>query len=280
MEKKKCYHLKYECLIRRCVIAMSLCLVALSALAQSEEEPSHLENELKWAVGGVFMMMAPEVDHHYFDKNVERYIPQTPTVWLGSARITDDVMGGHQSPFHLRSGFPKKVAGGLTLLQLSRNLYRGMAGYSVGLQFEGATYDLMLDHVAKGVGDRVDFIPAEAELRSNELSVYSFRIPLMVGVQTPRRWLSLQTGLGLWAGGNEYEYQVKRHKRSEYHNLHTYHVGAQWLLAAGIGPVSVCYSQHLTPLFRLTDGTKAYPSSLTFGLDIWYLMCRLTHSKK
>lgn len=52
------------------------------------------------------------------------------------------------------------------------------------------------------------------------------------------------------------------------------HVGAQWLVTAGIGPFTVNFTQNLTPHIKLADGTKAYPSSLTIGLDLWYAMCR------
>ena len=82
----------------------------------------------------------------------------------------------------------------------------------------------------------------------------------------------MQTGLGLYAGGSKWEDKSESHPL-----LHTRHVGAQWLLIAGVGPVTVNYTQNLTPLFKLEDGTKAYPSSLTVGVDIWYLMCRLLH---
>ena len=32
--------------------------------------------------------------------------------------------------------------------------------------------------------------------------------------------------------------------------------------------------QNITPLFKLADGTKAYPSSLSIGVDIYYLLSR------
>ena len=61
---------------------------------------------------------------------------------------------------------------------------------------------------------------------------------------------------------------------------HTSRLGAQWLVTAGLGPLTINYSHHLTPLFKLSDGTKAHPSSLSVGLDIWYFFCRFTHPKK
>lgn len=263
----------------RFVITLLFSLIALSGIAQSEEKISP-DEKMKWSAGGLFMLMAPYADYHYYDKDRGRYVPQTSMVWLGSSRLSDGMMQGNQPQFHLREGFLKQMEGGVTLLQLSRNLYRGIAGFSVGLQFEGSTYSFSRNHIAKSTGGHIDFIPAECELEDNDLSFFAARIPFFVGVQTPKRWLSLQTGFGLNVGGSEYEYCYKGSKRTESHHFHTSHFGAQWLLTAGIGPITVNYTQNLTPLFKVADGTKAYPSSITIGVDIWYWICRLTHSKE
>ena len=227
------------------VIIFLFSLVTISGMAQTESgEEISPDEKLKWSVGGFFMLMAPYADDSYYEKDEERYVPQTTTVWLGSTRLSDGILKGSQSPFHLRNGFLKQQEGGVTFLQFSRNLYRGVAGYSVGLQFVGTSYAFK------------DY--------DNDLDMYAVRIPLLVGI----------TGLGLYAGGSKWEDKSESHPL-----LHTRHVGAQWLLIAGVGPVTVNYTQNLTPLFKLTDGTKAYPSSFTVGVDIWYLMCRLIHKK-
>ena len=262
----------------RYVVTLLFALFALSVMAQSAEEISP-DERMKWSVGGLFTMMAPYADNNYFDKDRERYVPQTNMIWLGSLGLSDGVMQGNLPQFHHRKGFLKQMDGGVTLLLLSRNLYRGIAGFSVGLQFEGSTFSFSRNYLAKSKGDRIDFIPSESELEDNELSCFAGRIPLLVGVQTPKRWVSLQTGFDLYVGGCEYEYRYKGNKESESNHFHISHFGAQWLLTAGIGPFTVNYTQNLTPLFKLADGTKAYPSSITIGVDIWYWICRLTHSK-
>ena len=71
-------------------------------------------------------MMAPYGDHHYYDKDKERYVPQTSMVWMGSSRISDGIMHGNQPQFHLREGFFKQVDGGWTMLQLSRNFTKAL----------------------------------------------------------------------------------------------------------------------------------------------------------
>ena len=265
-------------MVVRYVITLLFSLVALSGLAQSEEKISPYER-MKLSGGGLLILMAPYVDHHYYDKDNERYVPQTSMVWLGSARISDGILNGSRQHFHLKEGFLKQIDGGITLLQLSRSLYRGFAGYSIGLQFEGSSYNFSRSHIARSADGRISFVSAEPELEENELTSYAARVPLLVGIQTPRRWLSLQTGLGLYVGCSEYEYRFKGRERTEDHHFHTSHLGAQWLVTAGLGPFTVNFTQNLTPHFKLADGTKAYPSSLTIGVDFWYLACRLTSSK-
>lgn len=262
-------------LLMRYVITLLFLLVALSGMAQSEE-PSDTDDKRKWSAGGLLMMMAPYVDHHYYDKDNERFVPQSSMIWLGSSRVSDGIMHGSRPQFHLKDGFLDQMDGGVTLLQLSRNLYRGFAGYTIGLQFEGSTYHFSRNYIARSAGGRIGFVSAEPELEENNMVSYAARIPLLVGVQTPKRWLSLQTGLGLYVGGSEYEYRFKGRDEMHEHHFHTSHVGAQWLLTAGIGPVTVNFTQNLTSHFKLTDGTKAYPSSITIGIDLWYLSCRLT----
>ena len=100
-------------------------LVTISGMAQTESgEEISPDEKLKWSVGGFFMLMAPYADDSYYEKDEERYVPQTTTVWLGSTRLSDGILKGSQSPFHLRNGFLKQQEGGVTFLQFSRNLYR------------------------------------------------------------------------------------------------------------------------------------------------------------
>ena len=264
----------------RHVTILLFSIITISGMAQTESrEKISPEEKSTWSAGGLLMLMAPNADNTYYEKDEGRYVPQTSMVWLGSTRLSDGMMQGSQSPFHLRNGFLRQNEVGVTFLQFSRNLYRGLAGYTMGLQFIANTYAFSNGYLAKAVDSRIDFVPSVSHLDDNDLFLYAVRIPLLVGIQTPKRWLSLQTGLGLYAGGSKYKYRYKGEDKSDKHHLHTSHVGVQWLLTAGIGPVTVNYTQNLTPLFKLADGTNAYPSSFTVGIDIWYLMCRLSRNK-
>lgn len=235
---------------KQTIITFLLALVAMSGLGQTEGSQRERQN---WAAGGVLMLLAPEPD--YYDKKLERYNPPVPMVWFGPAWLNDD----QHEKFHFRSGVFNKIDCGFTILQISRNLYRGVIGVSASLQFGGSIYTTSRNYSFEKDGHRVEFVPADDEHKKNHLSFAMLRIPLLIGAQTNNRLFSLQTGVGL--------YQTSR-------------TGAQWLITAGVGPVTLNYSRHLTSLFKLSDGTKAYPSSFTIGVDVWYWLCRFTHRKK
>ena len=230
-----------------------LATVTLSGMAQTDESasPRYKEN---WAIGGFLTLLAPEPD--YYDKNLERYNPPSPMICFGSSWLNGGIMGDRQALFHLRSGVFNKFDCCFTMLQVSRNLYRGVVGVTVGFQAGGYTYNISKNYSAKKDGHRVEIVPSDENDKEGDLSFTAVRFPLLIGAQTNNRLFSLQTGLGL---------------------CHTSRFGVQWLVTAGLGPITINYSQSLTPLFELNDGTKAYPSSLTVGFDLWYYFCRFTH---
>ena len=232
----------------RQIIIVVLLLSAQQGMAQDVEQ----QREEKWAHGGVLMLLAPDFD--YYDKDLVRYDPPSPFIWFGGSWLNGGMMGDPQAQFPLRSGALRKVDWGFTIFQVSRNLYRGNVGVTAGLQIAGYLYDVAPSYSVEKDGYRVAFMPKDKEHQRDELSFTALRIPLQIGAQTSNRLFSLQTGVAL---------------------LYTTRPGAQWLVTAGLGSLTINYSQNLTPLFKLADGTKAYPSSLTVGVDIWNFLCRV-----
>ena len=243
----------------RNIITILLLFVAMTGQAQTEESSTQSEQmptkryRENLALGGVLMMLAPSPD--YYDRNLERYNPPAPMIWVGSSWLNGGMMGDHQAEFPLRSGVFNKLDCGFTVFQVSRNLYRGTIGLSTALQVGGYSFDVKRGYIAEKDGRYVEFVPSDDEGKKKTLSYTTLRIPLLIGAQSNNRLFSLQTGLGL---------------------CYTNRPGAQWLVSAGLGPFTINYSQNLTPLFKMTDGTKAYPSSLSIGVDIWYWMCRFS----
>jgi hypothetical protein len=232
------------------IVTMLFCSLTIGA--QNDESVS-LREKQKWAVDGLIALLAPAPATEYYDKNIECYTPVVPMIWFGTSWLNSSMTGDKQAQLPLRSGIFNKIDCGFTILQISRNLYRGIAGISAGLQFEGCFYKVSNDYCAEKDGYKVEFVPADKEHKNNSLSFTALRIPLLIGAQTNNRLFSLQTGVGL---------------------NYTSRFGAQWLVTAGLGPFTINYSQNLTPLFKLNHGTKVYPTSLSIGVDIWYWICR------
>ena len=232
------------------------------------EEPSFPRMKDQIGIGGLITLMAPtwSFKNNYYDNtNSESYDPQWPFIWFGSSWLTSGIMGHSYSGYHLRSGVFNKTEFGVTYFEVSKNLYRGIMGYAVGLQFVVNSYDLSLCHLAKRVGNDVEFEPQEEEFRNNHLDFYYMRIPFLIGVQTYGRQLSLQTGPAVYVGGSTYNYRLRGEDKSEKNHLHTQNFGAQWMVMAGIGPLTVTYTQQLVHFFRMSDCTKAYPCTSTCG---------------
>lgn len=240
---------------KRTIIIVLFAFFSVSGMSQTEESPTPRERQ-NWAVGGFLTLLAPQPD--YYDKNLERYNPPSQMIWFGSSWLNSGIMEDRHAPLHLRSGVFNKIDCGFTILQISRNLYHGVVGISAGLQIEGQMYKLSSGYGAYKDGYRVDIAPTDDNHNKDNLFFTAVRVPLLIGAQTNNRLFSLQTGLGL--------YQTSR-------------FGAQWLVTAGVGPFTINYSRNLTPLFKLSDGSKAYPSSFSIGVDIWYYLCRFTHPK-
>ena len=243
--------------MKKWLSVMLLALVCLPGsgqdLAQTEGS-DFMRRKEKWAIVGMVTALDPDFD--YYDKNLESYNPPAPWFWFGTSSLNSGPMGDRQAQFHLRSGVFKKLDCGGTIIQFSRNLYRGIIGVSAGLQYGAHIYYVSRDYSAIKNGYHVEFVPSEEEHKSESLEFAEVRIPLLIGAQTSNRLFSLQSGITLC--------QASR-------------FGAQWQTTAGLGPITISYSQNLTSLFKLPDGTKAYPSSFTVGVDIWYLLCRFTH---
>lgn len=209
-------------------------------------------------------------DFHHQNELSECYDPQLPLFWVGKSYLHDGIFGKSYDGFHLPSGFSDRVEIGFTVLQFSKNFYRGIAGYSSGLQMAVEFYEFDPYMLAKKVGGRMEFQPINDKLITNELMNASIRIPFLVGLQTYGRQLSIQTGPILHLDFSDYHYRYRGEKENDDAPFHTNTFRASWLATASIGPLTFSYTQSLVPLFRLTDGTRAYPSSFSVGLDLWY----------
>ncbi len=231
----------------RQTIIVALLLFSQPGMAQNEGG----KQTVKWSIGGALKLLAPDIER--YDKGIVCYDPPSPMVWFGASWLNGGMMGDHHAQFPLRNGVFQKIDCGFTIFQLSRSLYRSNVGITAALQIGGSNYKVARNYSVEKEGYHVAFVPEDEEHQHDHLYYTALRIPLQIGVQTSNHLFSLQTGIGL---------------------LFTTRPGAQWLTTAAFGPLTISYSQNLTPLFKLPDGTKAYPSSLSIGVDIYYLLSR------
>ena len=218
-------------------------------------------------------------DYYHQNELSECYDPQLPIFWMGKSLLQDGIMGHTYDGFHLPSGFSNRVEFGVTVVQFSKNFYRGIAGYTSGLQFGVEFYEFDPYMIAEKVGRRTEFHPLNEKLKTNQLINTSFKIPFLVGLQTYGRQLSLQTGPVFHLDFSEYKFCFKGEKLVDDAPFRTNNFRASWLTMVGIGPITLSFTQSLIPLFRLTDGTRAYPSSFSIGFDLWYWDRRLHRPK-
>ncbi len=201
----------------------------------------------------------------------ELYDPQLPTLWMGYDHLANGILGNSDKSFHLQSGFFKKMEVGCTFFQLSKNVYKGIAGFSTALQIAGEIYQLDNHWVAQREGKKIGFQYVEEAVKNNTFPIISIRIPLLAGLQTYSRKWSIQTGPVLHADWTGYHYRIPGHDQQEEPHLHVNHFRASWMLSAGIGPLTLSVSQDLVPAFQLTNGVKGYTTSFSIGFDMWYL---------
>ena len=232
------------------IIIILFCLVTTAGWAQTEETVS-TRNKEDWSAGGI-LLLAFVGSTEGFDNNTEQYIPQVSEIWLGHSFLN---MGENQAQLNLKNGTLYKLDLGCTLLQVSRNLYHGIAGVSVGILVEAFNYT-----VANGYGayksDRLIIVEPKRERDDKDYFDFTMlRVPMLIGVQTRNHHFSVQTGFAL---------------------CYSSQPGAQWLATVGIGPATINYSKNLSPLFKTSTGARAFPSSLTIGVDILYCLCHFS----
>lgn len=177
----------------------------------------------------------------------DTYDPQWPVFWWGPSSLKRGFMS---SDLKLRKGISHSYDSGMTLLQISMPLYHHCVGWSSGLQLLFSSYSF------------------SNKTNIKEINIKGLRVPLLIGYNSPRKSFSFQTGLA---------FNVITHDETTYKdegeeisvNLKT--ISAEWMTVIGIYPVTISINQGITPIIKLNNGTKGYTSSITVGLDLWWL---------
>ena len=199
------------------------------------------------------------------------YDPPIPQIWLGDVSVRDGIFGSENKDLHLKEGIMRQYEIGITLFQVSKNLYRGIAGISTSLQFVAHVINLDRHYMPHRSGDDIAFEPAVEPLRSSNIYYQMIRIPVLAGIQTSNRLFSIQTGpsfeIRMWGGRHEYRDAEGKTDRPR---IHVPPLGINWHVMANAGPFTFTYTQSLLPAFQLSGGIEAYTRSFTVGYNFCF----------
>ncbi len=215
-----------------------------------------------------YLMCRPQNSPRLFD-------PQMPAFWLGSMTPRDGFMGHKADGIPLKEGFLRQNEAGFTLMQLSKGLCHDVFGATTALQLGVGTIGLDKDYEATREDGKIAFVDAGETLSSSTINYLTIRVPVLFGIQDRRHRFSLLSGVALdfcIPGRDLYNYRHQDEEKSHHWRIHANCFSANWQVMAGIGPLTISYTQGFIPLFKLRDGCDIYTSSLCVGLDLWYLI--------
>ena len=199
--------------------------------------------------------------------------PQIPVVWFGMSSLHDGIFGNYSGDFHLKDGKWRKTEFGITIWQFSKSFYLRCLGLTLGMQIYGSHYRLEDGTRALRWGNKVEFRNTDEFFRSNSIDISGLRIPVLIGYHTPYNIFSIATGLtlGIRRGDFEYSFHGENYQQSHENHLHVIFFSVDWTAIAALGPFTLTYNHSFIPLFKTVNNINAYPSSLSLGIDIWWL---------
>ena len=201
--------------------------------------------------------------------------PQMPAFWLGNMTLCDGFMGHKPDGVPFKDGFFRQNEAGFTLIQLSKGLNHDVFGVTTALQVTLGTIGLDRNYEAIRENGKICFVDTKEALKSSVINYTSIRVPVLLGIQDRRHRFSLLSGVSLdfcIPGRDRYNYRHQDDDKSHHWRIHANCFSANWQVMAGIGPLTIGYTQGFLPLFKLKDGSGIYTSSLCVGLDLWYLV--------
>lgn len=191
------------------------------------------------------------------------FAPRFATVWIGIANITGRVFGANQID-HAR--FSHSFELGITPYYMSIPFTKNnFFGFSIAMQMAWNHLCFQRNSMVSESNGKWSFSPMDSRADGNNINYLAARIPLLLTLQDGTDYY---VGLGItpevrtnaWyrmkhpAGNTTGTYELKRW-------------GLNATLSWGFGPVVFSGSFGITPLFKTTDGKKAYQNSFSIGVD-------------
>ena len=206
--------------------------------------------------------------------------PTLPTVWYAFTS-TDNKIGStanSSAGLHTRGSGSGEV--GVTVFEgicpLTPTGRKGALGLSMGTQVYMSWNNFQTGVLLEGQGNHVSFAQSGAKAATNLITYTGIRVPLML-VWNPLETegtMASQIFLGLSADirvGGKYRFTPEETGDPVERNFRVNPVGLNAEMGVNFGPLTITGRVGLLPLFKTTDGKKAYTSSVGIGINIGQL---------
>lgn len=206
--------------------------------------------------------------------------PTLPTVWYAFTS-TDNKIGStanSSAGLHTRGSGSGEV--GVTVFEgicpLTPTGRKGSLGLSMGTQVYMSWNNFQTGVLLEGQGNHVSFAQSAAKAATNRITYTGIRVPLML-VWNPLETegtMASQIFLGLSADirvGGKYRFTPEETGDPVERNFRVNPVGLNAEMGVNFGPLTITSRVGLLPLFKTTDGKKAYTSSVGIGINIGQL---------
>ncbi len=204
-----------------------------------------------------------------------------PTVWFGFASLLKKPWSSYSGYQHGRKS--KSFSLGFTPYSIAIPFDKSQIwGVTAAFQAEWVHQCFQKDYAVGQQGNLYTFTKLDRRAEGNNINYGVFKLPVMLSVQN-EDWGSVSLGLAPELRTNA-SYKLTAAPGSGVGNMSgTYHInrfGLSMVANITAGPIVWSTSIGLLPLFKSTDGKKAYQMTTTFGIDIYEIGRLLRGSKK
>lgn len=206
------------------------------------------------------------------------YSSMYPTLWWGTTSLSTNIgnRDGRASKegLHTRGGFDIGFTTAEGIYPINK---KGDILLSTAVQVVYSRQNFQNSALLTDDGQLISFEDrTNAPASSSYMSYASMRVPFMLGnapsVNWSTDWLDTQFGIGIVPqyrfGRASYTFESEAFGDPIERKLKLYHWGLNVDFNMVLGPVKFSASVGLLPVFKTSEGKKAYCSSLNFGINI------------
>ncbi|MBQ9357593.1 MAG: hypothetical protein IJT98_09960 [Prevotella sp.] len=216
------------------------------------------------------------------------YSSMYPTIWWGTTSLSTNI-GSRESNtskggLHTRSGFEIGFTTAESIYPINK---RGDLVFSNAIQIIYSRHNFQNSALLTGDCHSLGFEDrTHAPASANYMSYASMRMPFMLGYAPTANWLTdwLDTQFGLALvpeyrfGKASYVFEPEAFGDPVEQKMRILHWGLNVDLNMVLGPVKFGATVGLLPVFKTSEGKKAYCSSLSIGINIGELFGKLSQN--